>query len=228
MDREYSPVTMRSKYPDRFQIRHTEPSYVDPTTFDPKLLPRKLESIETPVEESSPTPTPTTVQEETIPEEPEDELKGKTITIKEGATGYSYKNLFGPYLKDATSINLLDPYIRLEFQIHNLIAFIGILDTVDGPVKLHLVTSASDNEQEVINSAKFEEIAENSAQHGIEFTFEFSSTLHKRGLEMDNGWKISIDRGLDFYQKPASRYELSEVDQTKRKCRETEIIFMKE
>jgi hypothetical protein len=33
--------------------------------------------------------------------------------------------------------------------------------------------------------------------------------------------------GLDIYQKPESRYGLSEVDQAKKKCRETEIIFLR-
>jgi ATP-dependent Lon protease len=63
-------------------------------------------------------------------------------------------------------------------------------------------------------------------KHGIEFSYDFSTTVHRRGIEADNGWKIIIDRGLDIFQKPDSKYELSEVDQTKRKCRETEITFL--
>lgn len=234
MDREYAPISMRSKYPDRFQLSHREPTYIDPTQFDADQPTRKLH-IEEVVESThssgiSQTPLPEEVIVSEILTEGElenEELKERTIHIKEGETGYSYKNLFGPYLKGSTEIKLFDPYIRLEFQIRNLIAFIHIIDTVEGPVHLHLVTTAADNEQEVANSAKFEEIGANAVQHGITFTYEFSSTLHRRGAEMNNGWKIIIDRGLDLYQKPTSRYELSEVDQTKRKCRETEILFVK-
>lgn len=237
MDREYTPITMRSRYPDYFQRFHNEPTYVDPTQLDSA----QLEHIISPVHVEEPVEPPKIVTsaqsvtseepiEETLREmEPAtEELKGKTIHIKEEETGHSYRSLFGPYLKGATEIRLSDPYIRLEFQIRNLIAFIDAIDTVDGPVHLHLVTTAADNEQEVANSAKFEEIAANAVQHGITFTYEYSNTLHRRGIDLDNGWKIIIDRGLDLFQKPMSRYELSEVDQTKRKCRETEILFVRE
>jgi len=237
MDREYTPVTMRSRYPDHFQLSHYEPTYVDPDQLDSAQAERlQLAHLEKSAELSQPIelPQPTPSREEppivnVVEMEPkEEELKEKTVHIKENQTGYSYKNLFGPYLKYATEIKLYDPYIRLEFQIRNLIAFIDTIDTIDGPVHLHLVTTAADNEQEVANSAKFEEIAANASQHGITFTYEYSGTLHRRGAEMDNGWRIIIDRGLDLYQKPLSRYELSEVDQTKRKCRETEILFVRE
>jgi ATP-dependent Lon protease len=66
-----------------------------------------------------------------------------------------------------------------------------------------------------------------SLADGITFTYEFSDTIHRRAIELDNYWKIILDRGLDFFQKPESKYELSEVDQTKRKCRKIEIIYIK-
>jgi ATP-dependent Lon protease len=31
---------------------------------------------------------------------------------------------------------------------------------------------------------------------------------------------------LDIFQKPDSKYELSEVNQTKRICRETELVYL--
>ena len=115
----------------------------------------------------------------------------------------------------------------MEFQIRNLMAFIGIIDTVDGPVNLHLTTSAEDDYQQKINGQKFDEIAGNVKGHGITFTYEFNNTIHRRGIDLDNEWRIIIDRGLDIFQKPESKYELSEMDQTKRKCRETEIVYIK-
>jgi len=154
-----------------------------------------------------------------------DELSAKTIHIREGETGYSYNNLFGPYLKGATKIFVVDPYVRLEYQIRNFIAFAGIIDTSDGQVELKLTTSAEDAYQEKIQEQKFKEISASLAQHGILFTFEFDPNIHDRSIRMDNGWCIYPGRGLDIYQKPDSKYELSEIDQTKRKCRETDIIF---
>jgi ATP-dependent Lon protease len=94
-------------------------------------------------------------------------------------------------------------------------------------VELKLTTSAEDAYQEKIQEQKFKEIAASLAQHGIEFTFEFDPVIHDRSIKADNGWCLYPGRGLDFYQKPESKYELSEIDQTKRKCRETDIIFQK-
>lgn len=227
MDREYVSVSMRSKFPDAYQRTHRKVEYVDPNQIDFEQLPGKLEVAldEEPADEHL-------LIGMVVPQEPTkvepDQLQEKTIRIREGETGYSYRSLFGAYLKGASSIQLTDPYIRLEFQIRNLLAFISVIDTAEGPVGLHLVTSAEDEYQKRINSQKFGEIAERLGDGGITFSVEFSDTIHRRGLELDNGWKIILDRGLDIYQKPESRYELSEIDQTKRKCRETEIVFLRD
>jgi len=39
LDREYEPVSMRSKYPDDVQLRHTKPQFVDPRTLEPGEVP---------------------------------------------------------------------------------------------------------------------------------------------------------------------------------------------
>jgi len=223
LDREYVSISMRSKYPDKYQRNHRKAQYVDPSEIDMKKLPKKLDIQDEQNEQILITTQPEVQVTETI-----DEQQEKTIRINEGETGYSYKSLFGSYLKGVSKIDLADPYIRLEFQIRNLLAFIGIIDTVYGPVELHLITGTEDEYQKRINSQKFDEIAGSLEGHGITFTYEFSDTIHRRGIELDNGWRIIIDRGLDLFQKPDSKYELSEVDQAKKKCRETEIVFLKE
>jgi len=222
LDREYTPISMRSKYPDQFQLNHRLARYVDPSEIDLEELPSKLELREEPNEHILVTADPEGPDSEVA-----EDLQEKTLLIEEGETGYSYEKLFAAYLKGASSIRLADPYIRLEFQIRNLMAFIGIIDTVDGPVSLHLTTSADDEYQRRINSRKFEEIASSLEEHGVAFTYEFDDTIHRRGIELDNGWKIVIDRGLDIYLKPESKYDLSGVDQAKKRCRETEIVFLK-
>lgn len=222
LDREYVPISMRSKYPDNYQRTHRKAQYVDPANIESVIAPKKLELVEEISEEIL-----VSEQDEKKSKHGDSELLEKTIHIKEGETGHSYASLFGPYLKSSSWIKLTDPYIRLEYQIRNLLAFIGIIDTIDGPVKLYLVTSAEDDYQQRINGSKFEEIADGLTDHGIEFTHEFSSTTHRRGIELDNGWRIVLDRGLDIYQKPDSKYELGQADLAKRSCRETEIIFLK-
>jgi ATP-dependent Lon protease len=222
LDREYEPISMRSPYPDEYQRNHRKARYVDPSEIDEINLPKKLE-----FREESDEQVLVTAQPDDQPEESADALEEKTLRISDGETGYSYKGLFGPYLKGASKIYLNEPYIRLEYQIRNLLAFIGIIDTVDGPVHLHLTTAADDDYQKRNNERKFEEIASSLEDHGITFTYEFSETIHRRGIDLDNGWRIILDRGLDIYQKPDSRYELSEVDQAKKKCRETEVVYLR-
>ena len=222
MDREYVSFSMRSKYPDSFQLDHRKVEFIDPELIDIEELPQKLKIREDIVGD-----TENFLITEDEPVESLAQADEKTVQIKENETGYSYQNLFGPYLVGAKTIYLTDPYIRLEYQIRNLLAFIGIVDTSDGPVVLKLTTSAEDTYQRDVNSRKFDDIANSLEGHDITFTYEFSDTLHKRGIELDNGWHIIIDRGLDIFQKPDSKYELSEVNQTKKKCRETEVVFIR-
>ena len=220
MDREYTSVTMKSKFPDEFQKQHRRVRYIDPEELEKIELPKKLEFKEEPDEKIL-------VGSSEVEEDAFETLVEKTVRIKEGDTGYSYRNLFGPYLKGVSSIQLKDPYIRLEFQIRNLLAFIDAIDTVDGPVSLHLVTSSEEDYQKRINNEKFDEIASGIEEHGIAFTYEFNESLHSRSIETDTGWVIKLDRGLDIFQKPDSKYQLGEMDQAKKGCRETEIIFLR-
>lgn len=227
LDREYVPVTFSSKFPDDFQRGHRLVSYADPNSVSVSPA-AHLDAAPIPVkdeEEAEVLRYFGAADEPSGEEEIDDELSSKTIHIREGETGYSYKNLFGPYLKGAKKIYVVDPYVRLEYQIRNFIAFAGIIEPSDGQVELKLTTSAEDAYQEKILEQKFKEISASLAQHGILFTFEFDPNIHDRSIRMDNGWCIYPGRGLDIYQKPDSKYELSEIDQAKRKCRETDIIF---
>ncbi|HQG81749.1 MAG TPA: MIT C-terminal domain-containing protein, partial [Smithellaceae bacterium] len=88
-------------------------------------------------------------------------------------------------------------------------------------------TAAENSYQEQTNAKKLDEIKDSLAKHGIEFSYEFNPAIHDRSIALDNGWRIIPGRGLDIFQKPASKYELSEIDQRKRKCRESEIIYLK-
>lgn len=57
----------------------------------------------------------------------------------------------------------------------------------------------------------------------IVFEFDFNFNLHDCEIRIDNGWVVKIGRGLDFYQKPLSWYELGTNDLTLRKCLETKV-----
>ncbi len=227
LDREYVPITFSSNIPDDFQKGHRLVSYSDPNLVHNSYVPLPGPESTTPADEEE-----TEVLrhfgavDDLLPKiENPSRLTAKTIHIREGETGFSYQNLFGPYLKGAKKIYVVDPYVRLEYQIRNFIVFAGIIDTSAGQVELKLTTSAEDAYQEKFQEQKLKEISASLAQHGIIFTFEFDPVIHDRSIRLDNSWCIYPGRGLDIYQKPESKYELSEIDQTKRKCRETDIIF---
>jgi ATP-dependent Lon protease len=227
LDREYAPVTFGSKMPDDFQRGHQLVEYVEPNPVaitTPDYLQAEPISA-TNDEESEVLRYFGAVEEPSPQEEGPADLTPKTVHIHEGETGYSYQILFGPYLRGAKKIYVVDPYVRLEHQIRNFIAFAGIIDSSGGQAELKLTTSAEDDYQQKVLEQKFKEISADLAQNGIVFTFEFDPVIHDRSIKADNGWCIYPGRGLDMFQKPASKYELSEIDQTKRKCRETDIVF---
>ena len=69
-------------------------------------------------------------------------------------------------------------------------------------ITIHLVTSP--DEQGVDKQQSYLAAIESACSAaGIVFTSEFDSTgtLHARHIVTDTGWKISLDRGLDVFQR---------------------------
>lgn len=160
-------------------------------------------------------------------------LKEKHLTFQENQKGISFDTLLGPYLKGATAITVTDPYIRLFYQMRNFMEF---LETVvkhkasDEEVSVHLVTIEDEfkGEQQKENFGKMKESA---SAVGVNFTWEFDGTrtIHARHIVTDQGWKISLDRGLDIFQ----HYEMNEAFtftnrlQQYRPCKAFEVTFIK-
>jgi ATP-dependent Lon protease len=157
-------------------------------------------------------------------------LEGFHKQIRDNQTNVSYKGLFGEYLKGATDYVLRDPYIRLPYQLRNFMELCKLIAEVkssDSEIRVHLVTN---NNEEFIENAKgaFTEIIESVAPLGIDLSYEFNDTLHDRSIEMNNGWKIILGRGLDIWQKTSGRYDIAEYYQEKRLCKEFEITVIKD
>ena len=196
IDSEYAWVSIRSIAPDEFQQLH------------PAVRPSK-DAVITKAEPLSPE----------RPPEP------GTVEIKEGQTGISYRKLFGPYLRGARTVTLVDPYLRLDYQIYNLMSFIEVLDTEHGGLTLQVITAAESNEEEVQLSEKLDQLQESATAKKVTFTYSFDRTKHDRLIETDTGWRIALGRGLDIYYRTEGRFSLGFVDQTQRKCKETNIIY---
>ena len=159
---------------------------------------------------------------------PELTLKEGNITIRDNQTGITYTNLFGDYLKGATHITIKDPYIRLLFQYRNLMEFLRLViqrKPEGEEVKVQLITN---NTPEYLEQAKksLQEIKESLDPLGIHFTFSFEDNLHDRTIEMDNGWKIILGRGLDIYQKTNGMFDIAEHLPEKRLCKGFEVVYV--
>jgi len=149
--------------------------------------------------------------------------------IRDNQSGISYDRLFGAYLIGATNILVKDPYIRLPYQIRNFMEFARLVAEKKDPeteVKLHLITF---NDEEHIEDARnaFSEIADTLEPLGIFFTHEFNALIHDRSIDMNNGWKIMLGRGLDIFQKTSGRYDIAEYYQENRFCKDCEVTILK-
>lgn len=76
-----------------------------------------------------------------------------------------------------------------------------------------------------------EQIQESVANAGIKLTWEYdeTNTIHARHIVMDNGWKISLDRGLDIFQsyEMNNAFNLSNRLQEYRSCKAFEVTYIK-
>ncbi len=196
IDPEYDWVSIKSTKPDEFQLLHP---------------------AEKPVEKEEPAKVVAATR--AAPPEP------KTVEIREGQTGISYRRLFEPYFKDAKRFTLVDPYIRLDYQIYNLMSFIELME--EG-TELNLITAADSMEQEIELAEKLDHVKESAENKKIRFSYSLDSGKHDRYITTDTGWRITLGRGLDIFNRIENRYSLGFIDQTQRKCKETNIVFSRE
>ncbi|MBP0463883.1 BREX system Lon protease-like protein BrxL [Roseomonas sp. PWR1] len=187
-----------------------------------KVVVKTLEETEYPQHYHKRTPT----HEEPVPDEGKErgdkplstaakgpaETAGNPVGPREGhkvftenQKGITFADLFWPWLEGATKIVITDPYIRMFHQVRNLMEFIEMIAVRKAPedeVTVRLITSPDENypEKQQANLASVESAC---TAAGIKFSWEFdgTNTIHARHILSDTGWKISLDRGLDIYQK---------------------------
>jgi len=110
---QYKWVTIKSQIPDEFQLSHPDER-----------------------------PNPEKENKKIDPLRPDRSPEEKTVDIVEGQTGISYENLFLPYLQGADHIKICDPYIRLQYQIYNLMNFCEILEPLENKLTVIQVKHA--------------------------------------------------------------------------------------
>ncbi len=156
-------------------------------------------------------------------------LANKSIDLRLNQKGVSYASLFGDYLRTASEINVIDPFIRQPFQIDNLVDFIQTCrECCSNPeeLKIHLSTCNPDDEKVAELIDTFDDLTDELAPLGIEFTYDFKAN-HDRMIDLNNGWRITLGRGLDIFEK-YDRFSLARNRQEDRRCKECTITFIQQ
>jgi ATP-dependent Lon protease len=125
--------------------------------------------------------------------------------FSENQKGVTFADLFWPWIDGATKIVITDPYIRMFHQVRNLMEFIEVIAQRKAPeeeVAVHLVTCLDEVYPDK-QQANLVAVETAGAGAGIRFSWKFDGThaIHARHIVSDTGWKISLDRGLDIFQK---------------------------
>lgn len=159
---------------------------------------------------------------------PKLELKPHQFILKDNQTGISYRKLFADYLKGAENITLQDPYIRMHYQYKNLLEFCIMLGNNKEPEQEINLEIVSWNSEEYLDDSEsnFEELASAVQELGIHLTYRLENH-HDRYIAADNGWKITLGRGLDIFEKIEGRFNVADIDQTKRKCKSCEVTYLR-
>ena len=132
--------------------------------------------------------------------------------FQENQRGVSYENLLLPYLREATDIRIVDPYIRLPHQGRNLVDLLALVASAKDPadeIAVKLVTKEDKGEFQQQHLLMLKDIQDGAATVGIKFNVEWDETIHDRSIKSDTGWKILLGRGLDIFQKGSgSQYDI--------------------
>ena len=144
---------------------------------------------------------------DTKKEEPQ--LSSKYVEVRENQMGVSYKSLFADYMRSAKKMTIIDPYVRAIFQIDNLVdlirTFVESAKETEG-LQIELHTNETDEKLPALID-NLDQIQDDLAKYGIEFTYAFDAD-HDRSINLDNGWRFILSRGLDIFEK-FDRFSLS-------------------
>jgi len=155
------------------------------------------------------------------------ELK-EHMSISHGDIGYSYESIICPFLEGAEELTIEDPYIRSDHQIHNFVRFCEAVIKAPALKKINLITSYDKFTSHEEIKDKLGVLKQSLFELDVELNIDLNTNMHDREIRVDTGWIIKIGRGLDFYQKPDSWYEIGSNDLSQRKCLETKIDIFKQ
>jgi ATP-dependent Lon protease len=131
------------------------------------------------------------------------------LVVPENSKGYSFRRLFSDHLRGARQITLVDSYVRAFWQIRNFMEFVQLVHelTPEGEETTVNLLTKSDPERCVEQDENLRKVQDSciGSRVSVDFAYDKSDSNHARSITTDHGWKISLDRGLDIFQ----RYEIS-------------------
>lgn len=151
----------------------------------------------------------------------------------ENRRGVNFDKLFGPYVQGATTIVVTDPYIRLFYQVRNVMEFVEMVLKLKAPedqVSVELITCPDEGgigkQRENLDA-----IVAACEGTGVTFGWKFDGTgsAHARHIVTNTGWKISLDRGLDIFQpyQMNDTFNLANRLQEQRALKRFEVTYIK-
>jgi ATP-dependent Lon protease len=154
-------------------------------------------------------------------------LKEQHFTITYGATGYSYESIIGPYLREAKTVTVEDTYIRKTHQIQNFTRLCELFIKAGTIKQVNLITKFDGDTDVAMVQQALEDLKQSLLEVDVTLDVQLNPNLHDREIRLDNNWVIKIGRGLDFYQKPESFFDIGNFDLSMRKCMETKVDIYK-
>ena len=154
------------------------------------------------------------------------------VVVPENASGWSYRRLFAQHLKGARKITVCDPYVRLFFQARNFMELLQMIHDLvpeGDEAEVHLITQ-SDPDTCVRQEENLNAMVNAFTGSRVAFSWEFNHSpgFHARNITTDTGWKITIDRGLDIFQKyETGPFSLEQAMQEARLTRGAEVTYMR-
>lgn len=152
--------------------------------------------------------------------------------FQENQRGVTYETLLLPYLRGATDITIVDPYIRLPHQGRNLVDLLALLAANKDPadeITVTLVTKEDRSEYTQQHLLMLNDIRASAATFGIVFTVTWDESIHDRSIHTNHGWKILLGRGLDIFQKGSgSQFDLGSRRQEFRQVAAFGITYIRE
>ncbi|MEV0466519.1 BREX system Lon protease-like protein BrxL [Nocardia tengchongensis] len=168
--------------------------------------------------------------------EPEADLFQGHQEYQQGQRGVSFDSLLVPYLRGASTITIIDPYVRVFHQARNVMELVEGIARAKDPadeVALKLVTVENqDGPDKVQRQLEYLfQIKKSAGMLGIVFDVELAdpTSIHDRSITTDTGWKIVLGRGLDIFQRGAdSPFDLSTKYQKYREIKGFGITYLRE